>query len=658
MNEIDSLSVSCIRLLAADAIEKAKSGHPGMPIGAAPIAYALWRRMRHNPKNPKWRGRDRFVLSAGHASMLEYAMLNLYGYGVSLDDIKQFRQFGSITPGHPEYGITPGVEASTGPLGQGFAMAVGMAMARAHLAGRFNRDGFPIVNNKTYVLMGDGCMMEGVASEAASLAGALNLKGLIAIYDCNKITIEGSTELAFTENVAGRFTAYGWQVISVDDGNDIDAIDRALAVAELQDRPVLIIVRTKIAYGTPKEGKSSAHGEPLGPENIGIAREIYGWPYSEPFTVPDEVKEHFNALAAKGGEDEARYNAMIEDYRARYPELYDEWERIHDSAIPEELLNDPELWNFTGDVATRAASGKVLNILCKHLPNLIGGSADLGPSNKTELKGVDYMSESNMAGRNIHFGIREFAMAAACNGIALYGGLRVFCATFLVFSDYLKPALRLSALMGLPVIYVFTHDSIGVGEDGPTHQPIEHLAMFRSMPNTRLFRPADGKETAAAYISALQFNGPTVIALSRQNLKTLEATGTGAMRGGYVVKRAKGKPDVLIMATGSELSPVIEASEILEKQGYDVQLVSMPCMELFDEQDDAYKQSVIPNETRARIAVEAASPFGWHKYVGIDGRVIGMNSFGASAPSGKLFEHFGFTVDRITNAALELLKGI
>lgn len=658
MNTIDKLSIDTIRVLSAEAIQKANSGHPGMPIGAAPIAYAIWKNMNHNPKDPSWRGRDRFILSAGHASMLEYSLLHLYGYDVSMDDIKQFRQLGSKTPGHPEFGHTCGVEATTGPLGQGFAMAVGMAIAESHLSAKFNRAGFNVVDNYTYVLTGDGCMEEGVSGEAASLAGTLKLNKLIAVYDRNRITIEGSTDLAFSENVAARFGAYGWQVITVDDGNDLDSIENALHLAKRQDKPTLIIVDTKIAYGSPKEGMNSAHGSPLGEENIRLMKQKLGFDYDEPFTVPAEVYANFSRLAEKCAEPQSAHAQLMKAYKTAFPALYKEWEEYHAPVDVESLINDREFAEFDEKVATRAASGKILNLLARHIPNMFGGSADLAPSNVTEIKGEGYYGPDSPEYRNIHFGIREFAMAAICNGIMLYGGLHAYCATFLVFADYLKPALRLSALMKLPVIYVLTHDSIGVGEDGPTHQPIEQLASLRATPNTRVFRPADGKETCAAYMSALNADCPTVLALSRQGLPTLEATSFEAMRGGYVIKAADGAPDVILIASGSEVELALKAAPVLEEKGIRTQVVSMPCMELFDAQSDEYKESVLPKAVRARVSIEAASSFGWQKYTGLDGANVSLDTFGASAPAGKLFELFGFTVQNVVDTAIRTVDSL
>lgn len=646
----DRLTVNTIRTLVADAVQKANSGHPGLAIGAAPMALSAFKQMRHNPANPSWRGRDRFVLSAGHASMLEYSLLHLFGYDVSIDDIKNFRQLGSKTAGHPEYGNIAGIEATTGPLGQGFAMAVGMAMAEKHLASVFNRDDFRVYDNNTYVLMGDGCMMEGVASEAASLAGTLELGKLIALYDSNRITIEGSTDITFCEDVRKRFESYGWQVISVDDGENMTLIADALESAKNENKkPSLIIVRTNIAQGTPKQGSASSHGSPLGEENISEWKKSIGWDY-EPFTVPAEVYDYLADFAANNRERENAYNSMIAEYERRYPELYAELLRWNSAELPEELYNDDSIFEFENKkTATRSCSGTVLNRLVKYFPSMFGGSADLAPSNNTELKGFEFFGRETPQGKNIHFGVREFAMAAICNGISLYGGLMPFCATFLVFSDYLKPAVRLSALMKQRVLYIMTHDSIGVGEDGPTHQPIEQLDMFRAEPNTYVFRPADGRETAAAYLSALRLEAPSVIALSRQNLPQLDGSGKSAMKGGYVIghEYAEKNLDAILIASGSEVDTALEAKKLLEAEGKNVRVVSMPCMELFFEQDEAYRETVLPKAVRSRVAVEALGGMSMYKLVGLDGEIVSMEGFGASAPGDVLFKHFGFTAANV-----------
>ena len=650
-------AITAIRVIAAEAIQKANSGHPGLVIGSAPAAYTLWKQMKHNPKNPAWRARDRFVLSCGHASMLEYTLLHFFGYGLTMDDIKNFRQFESRTPGHPEFGHTAGVEATTGPLGQGFAMAVGMAMAEAHLAAKYNRASFPVVDNYTYTVLGDGCMMEGVAAEAASMAGTMKLHKLIALYDSNRITIEGDTAITFREDVGARFTAYGWQVITVEDGEDTGAIAAALAEAKAdQSAPSLIIYKTEIARGTPVAGTAAAHGSPLGDKNIAIMKENYGWANADAFDVPAEVYDHYAEITANCADAEAAWNELFAAYAAAYPELAAQWAQDFAPELPIDLLNDSDFWAFEGKTASRASGGTVLNRLAQRLPNFFGGSADLAPSNCTYLKGLGDFSAEDYAGQNLHFGIREFAMAAACNGIALYGGLRTFCATFFVFADYLKPALRLTALMSLPVTFVLTHDSIGVGEDGPTHQPIEQLAMLRATPNCLTFRPADAREVAAGYIAALNHKGPTVLALTRQNLPLYEGSGANALRGAYILREPKGTPDVILMASGSEVEVLFAAADILSVQGYTARIVSVPCMELFNKQDAAYRESVFPNNIRARVAVEAGSPFGWHAYTGLDGAVVAMEGWGASAPAEKLFAHFGFTDENIAKVALEVIK--
>jgi transketolase len=660
MNNIHNLSINTIRLLSAEAIQKANSGHPGLPLGAAPMAYTLWAKcMKHTGSNPEWANRDRFVLSAGHGSMLLYSLLQLFGYGLTVEDLKQFRQIGSLTPGHPEYGHTKGVEITTGPLGQGIANAVGMAMAEAHLAAKFNKEGYDIVNHYVYAIAGDGCMMEGISGEAASLAGTLGLDKVVVLYDSNNISIEGSTDIAFREDVSKRYEAYGWQVLKVEDGNDIEAIENAINKAkEDKKRPSLIVVNTKIGYGSPKMGTSAAHGEPLGADNIAKTKEFLGWNYKEEFYVPDEVKEHMNTLQEEGKKYEAEWNKLFKEYSEKYPELAKEWAFWHDKNISEDILNDENFLKFAGKNATRNSSGEVLNKLSDLLPNLIGGSADLAPSNKTNMKGKGDFSADDRNGRNIHFGVREHAMAAIANGMAVYGGLRVFVATFFVFSDYMKGAMRLSALMKLPVTYVLTHDSIGVGEDGPTHEPIEQLAALRSMPNFTVFRPADPKETAVAWYASLKnTDGPTALVLTRQNLPLYDESGLGALKGGYILKDSeKATPDVILMASGSEVEFIYEAAKVLKEKGIDARVVSMPSFEVFDAQDESYKESVFPKAVRKRVAVEAASSFGWHKYVGLDGDVLSLDTFGASGPGEKLYEMFGFTTENVVERTLKLFK--
>jgi transketolase len=658
---IDQLSVNTLRFLSVEAIQKAKSGHPGLPMGAAPAAYALWaKNMKINPADSKWADRDRFVLSAGHGSALLYSLLHVFGYKVTIEDLKNFRQLGSITPGHPEYELTDGVEMGSGPLGQGIAGAVGMALAETVLAAKFNKPGYDIVDHYTYALCGDGCLMEGVASEAASLAGTLKLGKLIVLYDCNNITIEGDTKTSFDEDVLKRFEAYGWQTITVEDGNDVDAIDAAIKAAKAEGgKPSIIKVITQIGYGAPnKQGKASAHGEPLGEEEIALAKENLGWEYKETFYVPGEVTEHMNEIKNAGKKAEEEWDKLFAAYSKEYPEMATEWETWHSDKLPVDLLNDEDYWTYEGDIATRASSEKVLNKLSKVIPNLIGGSADLAPSNKTVMKDREYYSPENRSGSNMHFGIREFAMTVIANGMYLHGGLRPYIAGFFVFSDYMKAGLRMSALMGLPVISVFTHDSIGVGEDGPTHQPIEQLAALRSMPNYTVIRPCDSRETAAAWYSALtRTKSPTGIVLSRQNLPLLDGTGKDALKGAYILKDSKKQvPDVLLMATGSEVELIYKAWDVLQEKGVDARVISMPSWEIFEEQTEEYKESVIPSAVRKRVAVEAACDFGWYKYVGLDGAVIAMGGYGASAPAGKLFEKFGFTVDNVVETVMKIMK--
>jgi transketolase len=654
-SDLDQLAINAIRVLSAESVQKAKSGHPGKPMGSAAMAYTLWLQfLKHNPNDPQWLNRDRFVLSAGHASMLIYSLLYLFDYGLTLDDLKSFRQWGSRTPGHPEYRHTPGVEATTGPLGQGIAMAVGMAMAEAHLSARFNRPGFPIIDHFTYALAGDGCMMEGISSEAASLAGTLKLGKLIVLYDDNDISIEGNTDTAFTENVGLRHEAYGWQVIKVADGNDRAAIVQALTEARSDlTRPSLIIVRTQIASGSPLAGQAKTHGEPLGEENVALTRKALHWPYEEPFTVPPELLAYMGQQKAGLEVAQNQWQTVFQAWQRQFPDLANELEQCYQAEVPE-LSGDALLWDFTSAEATRSASGKILNLLADRLPNLIGGSADLAPSTKTELKGKGWFSAENYAGANIHFGVREFAMAAITNGLTLHGGLRPFCSTFFVFSDYLKAALRLSALMELPTLYVLTHDSIGVGEDGPTHEPIEHLAALRATPNVCVWRPADGRETAAGYINALKRQGPTVMVLSRQNLPVCEGSGMNAFRGGYVLSDL---PDacLILIATGSEVILALQAQAELATRGIPARVVSMPSMEVFEAQNELYKDSVLPSQIRARLAIEAGASQPWYRYVGLDGAVIGLDHFGASAPGAILFEQFGFTVEHVVEVAENLL---
>ena len=656
---IDNLAINTLRFLSAEAIQKAKSGHPGLPLGAAPAAYTLWSKyMKHNPADSKWADRDRFVLSAGHGSALLYSLFNIFGYGTTIEDLKNFRQFESATPGHPEYGMAKGIETTTGPLGQGIANAVGFALAESHLAAEFNKPGFNVVDHYSYALCGDGCLMEGVSAEAASLAGTLGLGKLIVLYDSNKITIEGSTSIAFTENVRERFDAYGWQTLVVEDGNDIEAIGKAIEAAKAEtSKPSLIEIKTTIGYGAPnKQGKASAHGEPLGEEEIALAKKNLGWEYTEPFYVPEEVKVEMDKFRAEAIAKEEAWNKMFGRYCEEYPEMEEKWRIWHSDELPVDLLEDEDFWTYEGDIATRASSEKVLQKLSKLVPNLFGGSADLGPSNKSVMKDREYYSKENPSGSNIHYGIREFAMTVIANSLALHGGLRPYIAGFFVFSDYMKAGLRLSALMELPVISIFTHDSIGVGEDGPTHQPIEQLAALRSMPNYTVIRPCDTHETAAAwYLALTRRKSPTALILSRQSLPLLPETGKGALKGAYILKDCEGTPDVLLMATGSEVELIYKAYDELKEKGVKARVISMPSWEVFEEQSEEYKESVLPKNVRARVAVEAASDFGWQKYTGLDGKVICMNGYGASAPAGLLFKHYGFTVGNVVATALEVV---
>ena len=654
MSNIDNLSVNAIRVLSADAVQKANSGHPGLPLGAAAIGYELWaNHMNHNPKNPNWENRDRFVLSGGHGSTLLYSLLHLFGYGLTLDDLKNFRQWGSKTPGHPEYGVTTGVEASTGPLGAGMAMAVGMAMAETHLAAKFNKEGYPVVDHYTYVLGGDGCMMEGINYEAFSLAGTLKLNKLIVLYDSNKISIEGNTDIAFTEDVPARFKAMGFKVLEVKDGNDISEIGKAIEEAKAdKEGPSFIKINTKIGFGSPKEGTADVHGAPLGADNIIAMKKTLGWPSEEPFFVPDEVYENYKAKAENLAKKEEEWNKLFKEYCEKFPEMKTLWDEYKDETKADKLLDDEDFWSYDEKAdATRNLSGKVLNKLSAKLPTLFGGSADLAPSNKSYVNGAGDYSAENYAGRNVHFGVRELAMTGIGNGLVLHG-LKAYVSTFFVFSDYVKPMARLASLMEIPLTFILTHDSIGVGEDGPTHEPIEQLAEFRAMPNFNVFRPADATETIAAWYSAVTSKEtPTALVLTRQNLPQLAGSSKEALKGGYVVAdSSKETPDAIIIASGSEVSLSIEAKEALAKEGIDVRVVSMPCMDIFEKQPLEYKEKVLPKSVRARVAVEALSEFGWGKYVGLDGKTVCLDRFGASAPAGVLFKEFGFTTENVVKA--------
>ena len=659
MSNIDNLSVNAIRVLSADAVQKANSGHPGLPLGAAAIGYELWaNHMNHNPKNPSWENRDRFVLSGGHGSTLLYSLLHLFGYGLTLDDLKSFRQWDSKTPGHPEYGVTTGVKASTGPLGAGMAMAVGMAMAETHLAAKFNKEGYPVVDHYTYVLGGDGCMMEGINYEAFSLAGTLKLNKLIVLYDSNKISIEGNTDIAFTEDVPARFKAMGFRVLEVKDGNDISAIGKAIEEAkEDKEGPSFIKINTKIGFGSPKEGSADVHGAPLGADNIIAMKKTLGWPSEEPFFVPDEVYENYKAKAENLAKKEEEWNKLFKDYCEKVPEMKTLWDEYKDETKACKLLDDEDFWSYDEKAdATRNLSGKVLNKLSAKLPSLFGGSADLAPSNKSYVNGAGDYSAENYAGRNVHFGVRELAMTGIGNGLVLHG-LKAYVSTFFVFSDYVKPMARLASLMEIPLTFILTHDSIGVGEDGPTHEPIEQLAEFRAMPNFNVFRPADATETIAAWYSAVTSKEtPTALVLTRQNLPQLAGSSKEALKGGYVVAdSSKETPDAIIIASGSEVSLSIEAKEALAKEGIDVRVVSMPCMDIFEKQPLEYKEKVLPKSVRARVAVEALSEFGWGKYVGLDGKTVCLDRFGASAPADVLFKEFGFTTENVVKAVKSVL---
>ncbi len=666
-DELDILCINTIRTLSMDAVQRANSGHPGAPMGLAPVAYLLYDRcLRYNPKNPEWPNRDRFVLSAGHASMLLYAVLHLTGYGVSLRDIKRFRQLGSKCPGHPEYGCTPGVEMTTGPLGAGVATSVGMAIAERWLAAHFNRPGHEIVNYRIYAVNSDGCLMEGISSEAASLAGHLGLSNLTWIYDNNHITIEGNTDLAFSEDVAARFIAYDWNVCRVEDVNDLSLLGRALdAAARESARPTLIIADSHIAYGSPnKQDTSGAHGEPLGEEEIRLTKQRYGWPPGAQFLVPSEVKFYMGQAAVRGAKLEKQWNARFAAYARKYPKLAEEWNAMQAGKLPKGW--NSEIPSFPADaagLASREASHKVLNSIAKRVHYMIGGSADLMPSTKTRIEGGGHFQRDSHEGRNLHFGVREHSMGAVVNGIAL-AKLRAFGSSFLIFSDYARPSIRLSALMGLPATYVFTHDSIGVGEDGPTHQPIEHLASLRAIPGLVTLRPADANEVAEAWLYIMQRRKqPVVLVLSRQAIPTLDrkryAPAAGLHRGAYVISDVKGKPDLILIASGSEVSLCLAAQDELRRQGVKARVVSMPSYEIYEAQPRKYRWSVLPPHVRKRLAVEAGSSLGWRRYVGLppDGSVVALHEFGASAPRKDLQEKFGFTVKNIVTQARKLLAG-
>jgi transketolase len=665
---IEQLSINTIRTLSIDAVEKAKAGHPGMPMGSAPMAYELWSQfMHHNPANPKWVNRDRFVLSAGHGSMLLYSLLHLFGYDLPLEELKNFRQWGSLTPGHPEYRHTPGVEATTGPLGQGFGMAVGMALAEAHLAATYNQANFPVIDHFTYAICGDGDLMEGISNEAASLAGHLKLGKLVLLYDSNNISLDGDLSMSFSENVQQRFAGYQWHVQLVKDGNNLAEIHAAIAAAQKDPRPSLIEVKTTIGYGSPnkggKGGEHGSHGAPLGPDETKLTKQFYGWPESPDFFIPEEVKAHFAQLKAKGMLKEEAWEALFAAYSKAYPELSAQFK----SAFSGELLpgwdKDLPLYSPADKpIATRVASENALNGIAKNLPVLMGGSADLETSTKTNIKVSTKLTPENYGGRNVYFGVREFGMGAAGNGMMLHGGLRPYVSTFFVFSDYLRPAIRLACIMKLPIIYVFTHDSIGVGEDGPTHQPIEQLAALRIIPNMTVIRPADANETSFAWRYAVeQQHGPVALVLTRQNLANLEGTAELAReniaRGAYVLSdAANGKPQAQLLATGSEVGLAVEAQKKLAEEGIHVRVVSMPSWELFEKQDKAYKDSVILPEVKARLGIEMAVSLGWDRYVGDQGDVLAIDRFGASAPAPTIIKEYGFSVENVVAKVKALLS--
>lgn len=655
---VSQKSVNALRILSAEAIQRANSGHPGICIGAAPIAYELYADfLSFSYKNPTWDNRDRFVLSAGHGSALLYSLLHLFGFGLTKEDLMNFRQLNSKTPGHPEYGHTVGVETSTGPLGQGLGNAVGFAVAEAHLAALFNKPAFNIVDHYTYVLCGEGCLEEGIGSEACSFAGAQKLGKLILLYDRNNISIEGDVTNTFNEDVATRFAAMGWQVIRVTDANNLLQLRAALKRAkEDLTRPTIIICNSVIGYGSPLAGDAASHGAPLGEENLAITKQFFGWE-EEPFEVPADVKENCMKIAEAKCKAEEEWNNLFARYEKVYPELAEQYKSFMKGIEPD--FNKIEgLFDFEKPEATRSTGGKILNKIAQVMPNFMSGSADLAPSTKTELKDKGYFTPENRKGCNIHFGIREHAMAAICNGIQLHGGLQALCSTFFVFSDYMKAGIRMSALMNIPVIYVMTHDSIGVGEDGPTHQPVEHLIALRSIPNVKVFRPCDGKETAAAYISALTEKSPTVIVLSRQNLPCYEQSGIKALAGGYIVEDCEGTPDVLLIATGSEVELCSGAKQLLANENIKARVVSMPSIEVFERQTEEYKKQVLPSTVKARVCVEAGSHYSWYKYAGDCGEIVAMHTFGISAPAKTAFEHFGFTKENVAAKAKESLEKV
>lgn len=650
------LAINTIRLLSVEMIQKANSGHPGLPLGASPMTYTLFNDIMHfSPKHSDWINRDRFILSAGHGSAMLYSLLHLFGFGITVDDLKEFRQYNSLTPGHPEYLHTKGIDATTGPLGQGLSMAVGMAIAQEYMASQFNTENHKIFDNYTYTIVGDGCLQEGITNEASSIAGSLKLSKLICLYDSNNITIEGDTKNIFSENVRNRYEALGWDTYFVEDGNDIDKIRETIEMAKTTDKPSFIEIKTKIGYGSVVEGTAKAHGAPIGAENIPSLKDKLGLDFTEEFYIPQEVKELFEQSASEKEKYYSEWENMFEDYKQTHKDLYDKLMKFLSKETDEDYLTSEEFTSFEKDDATRSYSHVLLNRLKDKQLNIVGGSADLAPSNKTFMDGLDVFTQTNRSGRNIQFGVREHAMAAITNGISLYGGLIPYCATFMIFSDYLKPAMRLSALMKRQVIYILTHDSIGVGEDGPTHEPIEQLAMLRTIPNLNTIRPADGFETSMAYKIALENKEtPTALVLSRQKLVNLKETNEEALKGGYILKK-QDSPDLVIIATGSEVKLALDASEALEKEGVKAQVVSMMCQEIFDKQDQEYKDSVIPKNVEKRVSIECLSTYGWQKYTGINGLNIGIDEFGMSAPGSKIMEHFGFTTEKIVEKIKQYL---
>ena len=661
----DDLCVNTIRFLAVDAVQQAKSGHPGAPMGAAATAYALWDRiLEHNPSDPKWPDRDRFVLSPGHASALLYALLHLTGYDLPMDELRRFRQLESMTPGHPEYGMTPGVEMTTGPLGQGFAHSVGMAMAERMLAERFNRPGFDVVDHRTYAMVSDGDLQEGVASEAASLAGTLRLGRLICLYDSNDISIEGSIDITFTEDVAARFRAYDWQVIGPIDGMDVDAVESAIRAArEETSRPSLVICRTIIGYGNPnKEGTASAHGDPLGEDEVRLAKERLAWPYPDPFTVPTEASDHLREALARGEKSQTAWDALVARYRTQYPDDAEQLDEALAGSLPEGWDQELDSLFAAGDnpVSTRDASNRIMNAIAANVPTLAGGAADLAPSNRTLLTDEKHFGPDEYGGRNFHFGVREHAMGAVANGMALHGGVIPYTGTFLIFSDYMRPPMRLAALMGQRVVYVFSHDSVALGEDGPTHQPIEQLMGLRTVPNLAVFRPADATENSEGWRVALQrTEGPTALVLSRQNLPIIDrnahAPSADTRKGGYVLWQSSDEPDCILIGTGSEVHIALDAGKLLQAGGISARVVSMPSWEVFDAQPDEYRAAILPHNVRARVSVEAGTTIGWERYVGIDGEAAGVDHFGASAPANVLYEKFGLTPVRVADVAKQVI---